>query len=124
MDCERVVTADTVRFFQFDHLDGHIKLFIVSRAKTPEQFDSERLKCDMVCKICHLIRTAVRRVQSRSGGGISKLIATLFGHMVLKHTNRKSLNITKRKSAGTMQNDEAEDNDEDVVIPKAKKRKT
>ena len=74
-DCQFAVTEAPMPYFHFDHLDGKTKLYNVSVARTPEAFDSEVKKCELVCKPCHKIRSAVRNVENGTAGVSSTFIA-------------------------------------------------
>jgi hypothetical protein len=60
-DCERKVTAENVRFYQWDHRDPATKARAIAEmvgclAKVKD-LQTELLKCDLVCYDCHRDRT-------------------------------------------------------------------
>ena len=61
MDCDLLITDETMSVFEMDHRDPGLKVFEVSYSKsqgrTAEEVDNEAMKCDMVCANHHRMRT-------------------------------------------------------------------
>ena len=61
--CERKVTPETVRAFDFDHIDHTTKvddiakMVLYSQEKFDLLYSKEVPKCDLLCCICHYIKT-------------------------------------------------------------------
>lgn len=57
---EKCVRCSAEDFLEFDHIDRHTKIMTVARAssRSAEFFWNEVNKCQLLCKPCHLEKTA------------------------------------------------------------------
>lgn len=89
-DCQRLVTENTCRGFDFDHVDEETKEAIISHLVVVadiETIKKEIDKCELRCANCHMKRTNKRRNE--------KTIASILDQMITKIETDQANDVAK-----------------------------